>query len=469
MRSARETGRNIRRVAMIPAIGFALLCVFLGYWQVVAAPALRASEHNTRARDRLVKIKPGEVRDTDGETLLGAVKEGAKWERTYPAGEFACHITGYNDNSGVQKGLRDALLGIGRYESPWSEFTEGPLHGNDVTLTVDLEAQKLATRLLRRKRGAVVALGAESGAILAMVSAPAYDPAEILDSEWDYEMFQQDPGKPEINRALQGVYPPGSVMKILTAAAVLDLGRVERDTQFECDGEYEIDGAEITCPRAHGTVTLDEALQVSCNTTFARLGRYLTADEFVDYAGRFHLLQRAEVPLPSSRGSVADFSGENRDVLLAESVFGQGETQVTPFGIARMTLAVANEGMVLEPFLVSRITSPSGSVIYSARAREAGRAIGAETARSLAGMMVDVVEEGTGQVGQIRGVEVAGKTGSAENPHGQAHSWFTAFAPADDPQVVVTAVVENAGAGSEVAGPIVREVMAHLLGRQGAI
>jgi len=469
MRSSWETGRNIRRVAMIPAIGFALLCVFLGYWQVVEAPDLRASQHNTRARDRIKQIKPGEILDTDGETLLGAERRGGEWERTYPEGEFVCHLTGYNDNSGLQKGLRDALLGIGDFESPWADFIEGPLEGNDVTLTVDLEAQKLATRLLRGKRGAAVALGAQSGAILAMVSAPDYDPAGILESKWDYQLFQEDPGKPEINRAVQGLYPPGSVMKVLTAAAVLDLGRVRRDTEFDCDGEYEIDGATITCPRAHGTVTLDEALQVSCNTTFAKLGQYLTADEFVDYVGKFHLLQQPQIPLPSSKGSVAEFTGENRDVLLAESLFGQGETLVTPFAIARMTLAIANGGEVLEPYLVERITSPSGDTIRAAGAREAGRAVSAETARIVAGMMANVVEEGTAGVADIRGVRVAAKTGSAENPHGQAHSWFTAFAPADDPQVVVAVVVENAGAGSEVAGPIARELLVHLLERQGAL
>ncbi|MBD3291363.1 MAG: hypothetical protein GF393_00455 [Armatimonadia bacterium] len=469
MRSARETSRNIKRVAMIPAVGFALLCVYLGYWQVIRAPDLRADQHNTRAQDRLEKIEPGEVRDIDGNTLLGIVRGPDGWERTYPAGEFACHITGYNQRSGVQRTLRDALLGIGRYESPWSEFAEGPLQGNDVTLTIDLEAQELATRLLEGKRGAAVALGAENGAILTLVSAPGYDPERILDSEWDYQMFQQDPGKPEINRPLQGVYPPGSVLKVLTAAAVLDLDRVRRDTEFDCEGEYEIDGAEISCPREHGTVTLDEALGVSCNTTFAKLGQYVTADEFVDYMGRMHLLQPAQVPLPSSRGSVGEFTGENREVLLAETAFGQGETQVTPLAIARMTLAVANDGMVLEPFLINRITSPSGEAVYSARDHEASRAISAETAHTVAGMMVNVVEEGTGEIVRLRGVDVAGKTGSAENPHGQAHSWFTAFAPADDPRVVVTVVVENAGAGSETAGPIVRELLAHLLSSRSPI
>ncbi len=467
--NAREMSRNIRRVAMIPAVGFALLCVFLGYWQVYKAPELRADEYNTRARDRLAKIEPGRVLDSGGAPLLGTSREGGKWQRTYPEGESVCHITGYNDRSGVQKSLRDALLGIGRYESPWAEFAEGPTRGNDVTLTVDLDAQEIGTRLLRGERGAVVALDARTGAVLALVSAPGYEPEGLVDSEWDFQMFQNDPGKPEIDRALQGVYPPGSVMKILTAAAVMDLGRVDRETEFECDGEYEIDGATITCPRAHGTVTLDEALQVSCNTTFARLGRYIAADEFVDYMNRFHLLGGADLPLPSSKGRVGDFTGANRDVLLAESLFGQGETLVTPLAIARMTLAIAHGGTVLAPYLVERISAPSGASLYAAQPKELGQAVSAETAASVAGMMANVVEEGTGGVVALSGVDVAAKTGSAENPHGQAHSWFTAFAPADNPQVVVTVVVENAGAGSEAAGPIVRQMLVYLLGNTGAI
>ncbi len=469
MNALREMARNIRRVAMIPAAGFALLCLFLGYWQIVEAPGLRASKHNARARERLEKIEPGEVLDTDGESLLGVVHSGGEWERTYPAGRFACHITGYNDRSGVQKSLREALLGIGRYESPWSEFAEGPLRGNDVTLTMDLDAQRLATRLLEGRRGAVVALGAQSGAILALVSAPAYDPETILSSKWEYQLFQQNPDKPELNRALQGKYPPGSVMKILTGAAALDLDRVERTTEFDCDGDYELDGSEITCPRAHGTVTLDEALQVSCNTTFARLGEYLTPREFVEYADRFGLLGDAALPLPSSRGEMADFDGDNAEVMLAESAIGQGETLVTPLGIARMTLAVANDGTVLAPHIVSRIIRPGGDVGFSAQREEIGRAVSAETARTVAGMMVHVVEDGTAEVAQIRGVSVAGKTGSAQNPHGQAHSWFTPVAPPDQPEVVVPAGVEKAGAGAEAAGPIVREVLAHLLNRAGAI
>ncbi len=462
-----ELARAIRRVALVPAVGFAVLCVYLSWWQVLRAPALRADEHNSRARDRLRTIEPGEVLDADGEVLLGVERGREGWERTYPAGRYVAHLTGYNDRSGLQRGLRDALLGVGRYEKPWAEFIEGPLRGNDVKLTVDLDAQQLATRLLRGRRGAVVALGAQTGAILALVSAPAYDPARILDSEWDYRLFQEDPELPELDRALQGLYPPGSVLKVMTAAIALDLDRVEPDTTFECAGSYEIGGAKITCPRAHGKVTLAEALAVSCNTTFARLGEYVGGDEFIDYVQRFELLEPAHIPLPALPGKIGDLGRQSDGVLLAETAFGQGETLVTPFAIARLTQALANGGTMIEPYLVSEVTSPAGHVVASARERVAGQPVSAGTAAQVAGMMVGVVEEGTGQVAALRGIEVAGKTGSAENPHGEAHSWFTAFAPADRPEVVVTCVVENAGAGSEAAAPIVREMLTHLLRRAG--
>lgn len=461
-----DLARNIKRVALVPMLGFALLCVHLGYWHVLRAPALRADPHNTRAQDRLRSIVPGRLYDADAELLMGVAGSPGAWKRTYPAGRYVCHLTGYNERSGLQWGLRDAFLGIGTYEKPWAEFIEGPLQGNDVVLTVDLDAQELATRLLRGRRGAVVALSAHTGAVLTLVSAPAYDPAAILASDWDYQLFQEDPDKPEYNRALQGLYPPGSVLKILTAALVLDLGRVRPDTTFRCTGSYEFEGATIRCPRAHGTVDLAEALAVSCNTTFAQLARQFTAEEFTEYAGRFRLLTRAQLPLPSSEGRLGDFSGPRGGVLLSETAFGQGATLVTPLAIARLTLALAHGGGVLEPYLVELVRGPGGRVVASARPREVGQAVSAATASTVAGMMRGVVEEGTGRVAQLRGINVAGKTGSAENPHGAAHSWFTCFAPAEDPAVVVTVVVENAGAGSEAAAPIAREVLERLLDRE---
>ena len=161
---------------------------------------------------------------------------------------------------------------------------------------------------------------------------------------------------------------------------------------------------------------------------------------------------------------MGDVTGPKGDVLLAETAFGQGQTLVTPLAIARLTLTIARGGEVLQPWIVAEVVGPDGRRISTGKARNLGRAVSAETAREVAGMMVEVVEDGTAREASLRGIEVAAKTGSAENPHGEPHAWFTAFAPADDPQVVVTVVVENGGAGSEAALPVARRIMRLLLG-----
>ncbi len=333
-----ELARGIKRVAMIPTLGFMVLCLFLAYWQVLRAPALRADPYNTRAQARLKAIEPGELRDAGGNVLLGAKRARDGFKHTYPEGRCVCHLTGYNSRSGLQPKLRDALLGIGTYESPWSALLEGPRRGNDVTLTVDLRAQELATRLMRRRHGAVIALDAQSGAILVLVSAPGYDPEQVLSSKWDYDLFREDPEAPELNRALQGLYPPGSALKILTLAIALDLGRVTPDTEFRCRGEYTVEGAQITCPRAHGTLTVPRALEVSCNIAFAKMAEQVGAADFRRYVKRFHLLDGFYLPLPAKTGTMGDLTGPNARVILAQAAFGQGPIIVTPMAMARLTL-----------------------------------------------------------------------------------------------------------------------------------
>ncbi len=459
----RELSANVKRVAMVAMVGFAMLCLYMAYWQVYRAPGLRADKHNTAARERLARIQPGQLLDRSGETLLGSRRTSKGYERTYPEGRDVCHLTGYNDRSGLQPRLRDALLGVGEFEQSWGELLEGASRGNDVRLTVDLDAQQLATRLMRGKRGAVVALDARDGAVLAMVSAPSYSPEAVLDDKWEYELFRSDPVAPELNRALQGRYPPGSVMKILTVAAALDLDRVAPDSHLKCDGDWLVDGETITCPRAHGDISVARALEVSCNCIFAQLGGYIGGEDYRSYVKRFHLLDQADLPLPSVLGGMGDLTGPNAAAMLAETAFGQGPTVVTPLALARMTLTIANGGMVVQPYIVAAVQTPDGRILQSGHGRELGRAISAATAANVAGMMAGVVEEGTGRDAALRGVRVAGKTGSAENPHGEAHSWFTAFAPADDPRVVVTVIVENGGSGAEAALPIARRVMRLLL------
>ncbi len=458
-----EMTANVKRVAMVAMAGFAILSLHIAYWQVYRAPGLRADEHNTRARDRMQKMQPGDMVDRNGTPLLTSRRTSKGWERVYPEGRDVCHLTGYNDRSGLQPAMRDAFWGVGEYEKPWSEFLEGLSAGNTVRLTVDLDAQRLATQLMRGQTGAVVALDARDGAILATVSSPGYDPESVLENKWEFEIFREDPASPELNRVLQGRYPPGSVMKILSAAAAIDLGRVSPETDFECDGDYVVDGNEITCPRAHGTVTLARALEVSCNCAFTQLGEYIGGADYRDYVKRFHLLDSGALQLPSVTGGMGELEGEDAEAMLAATVFGQGATVITPLAIARMTLTIANGGLAVQPYIVAAVEDAGGSVVASGSGRELGRAISASTAATVAGMMVGVVEDGTAQDASLRSVQVAAKTGSAQNPAGEPHAWFTAFAPAKDPRVVVTVIVEHGGSGAEAALPIARRLMRQLL------
>ena len=438
----------------------------LTYWQVVAAPRLNADRYNTRQKVRLMRIEPGTVYTADGTMIIDHKQGPQGWEPMYPEGRPFAHLTGYSMETGLQRGLRDALYGQGEFEDPWRELLRGGPAGNDVVLTIDSEAQRLAIRELEREKGAIVALDARTGAVLVLASSPGYDPAQVTASKTEFDLFRFDPTVPELNRAIQGLYPPGSVFKIFTAAVALDLGLVTPETTFNCRGEERIAGTRVTCRRrgGHGRLDLNHAMADSCNIVFAQLGDQIGTEKFREYVKRFHLLDKANLGIPSNAGRMYDFNEPRAEIALVEAAFGQGATLLTPLAVARMTATIANGGTVLQPYIMLEVRSPEGQLLKQGNAQELGEAISAKTAAEVAGMMVEVVESGTGRPAALRRTTVAGKTGSAENPHGAAHAWFAAFAPAENPQVVVAVILEGGGAGGANAGPIARRIISALLG-----
>lgn len=461
---------QIRKLLGLLLAGFVLVCLSLTYWQVVRAPQLNAAPDNRRAQLRLRRVEPGRLYTSDSLILLDRHQTDKGWEATYPEGKIFAHLTGYNSVTGLQKGLCDALYAQNAYADPWHDLLRGQTVGNDVVLTINGAAQKEAADALSGQRGAVVALDPSTGATLVLASAPSYDPALVTTSNAEFDLFRFDPQSPELNRALQGLYPPGSVFKIFTAAVGLDLGLVTPRSRFTCAGEERVNRAKVVCRRTsgHGSLDLDWALADSCNIAFAKLGAQIGVDNFIAYSKKFHLLDQADLALPSKAGGMYDFRGFKGKVALAEAAFGQGATLMTPLQVARLTATIANQGEALQPFIVQSVESPEKQVRYRGQARDLGRAVSAHTAATVAGMMRDVVERGTGRGIALSGVSVAAKTGSAENPHGPAHAWFTCFAPVEKPRVVVTVVVEQGGAGSESALPIARRVLRCLLEQQPA-
>jgi peptidoglycan glycosyltransferase len=444
----------------------ALLALAAGYWQVVAAPALRNNPNNTRAAERQSLTQPGTVYAADGKTMImGAEHTGGTWQTTYPEPNVFCHLTGYNRATGVQGGLKDALLGEGRYANPWQALLHGRMRGCDVYLTINPEAQRVATKALRGLRGAVIALDPRDGAIRVMASSPGYDP-EIIRNQEAYDVFRTDPFAPELNRALQGLYVPGSALKIMTAAMALDAGLVKPSTTFTCAGVEEVGGTRVSCPggKPHGTVTLTQALAQSCNITFAKIGLKLGPEVFRNYVRQFHLLDQGVLPLPSKGGGMADLTGARGQALLVHTAYGQGQTMVTPLAMARLVATLANGGQVLQPYLVSEIKDPGGAVRYQGQALQLGQAVKPQVAQWLAGMMTQTVETGTAGVMAIRGVKVAAKTGTGQKNGGRPDVWLVAFAPADHPTAVIAVVIEGGISGGGTAGPIANEVLRALLG-----
>ena len=453
----------LRRLAVVWLAGLALLALATGYWQVVAAPALQANPNNGRASYRLSLIQPGKLLTSDGTVILTAQREAEGWRSEYPEPQVFCHLTGYNQRTGLQAGLREALLGLGRYSRPWQAFLPGGMRGEDVVLTLNAEAQRVATQALRGYRGAVVALDPRDGAVRVLVSAPAYDPQTVTTPE-AYELFRSDPHSAELDRALQGLYTPGSALKALTAAIGLQVSAATPTTQFTCAGTETVGGTRVSCPKVHGKLDLTAALAESCNISFAKLGLLIGPERFRDYVRRFHLLDSADLSLPSAAGRMSDLSGPRVKQYLAHTAYGQWQTLVTPLAMARLAATLARGGTVIQPYLVAEVRSPSGEVLQRGQGRELGQAVSPATARQVAGMMQSAVEKGTAGVLRIPGLTVAAKTGTAQKNQAKPDVWIIAFAPVENPTVALAVVIEGGESGGQTAGPIAREVLRALLG-----
>lgn len=463
-----ELADRIKHLAMAALIVFCAVPFYVGYWAIVRGPGLKAHPLNKRAEARMRMIKPGRLLSRDGEEILGRERtERGEWRSSYPSPLTFCHLTGYNAQSPLRSALRSALLGTGEYADPVASLMGMQAVGNDVELTVDADAQRAARRGLAGERGAVVALDPSTGEVLVLASAPTYDPSQVTQSEEAWDLFTTNPDSPELNRALQGLYPPGSIFKPITAAAALEAGAAAVDTEYTCRGEVEIDGFTLRCWKegGHGELQMGEAMAQSCNVYFGQLGEAVGAEELVRYARGTGLFGKPKLALPESAMKASRIrSGGNVGPAGAASLaIGQGDLLITPFAAAQLASAVANGGTLMKPQLVKAVLSPDGEALTHLRPAKQVQAFRSSTAKLLAGMMERAVESGTATAAQLAPVRVAGKTGSAQNPEGAAHAWFIGFAPVESPRIAVAVIVEHGGSGGAVAAPIAREVTAALL------
>ena len=470
----------IRRVAFVALLMFALLLANGTYAVLFRQDSLAAEPQNRRVRDAEFAQDRGAILAA-GKTEIAVTepaKDRFKFQRTYPAGSLYAPVTGYysydHASSGLESsyntqlaGTADALFVRRLIDLAANRAPQGA----SVQTTIVPKMQEAAARALGDQKGAVVALDPATGAVLAMVTSPTYDPNDIAshDIEGAGRAYQREAGnddRPLANRAAREIYPPGSTFKLVTAAAALAEGQGP-DAKVASPDRLRLPGTNTFLPNSTScggsSITLTQALKVSCNTAFANLGLEVGQDKLREQAQRFGFDQRH---LADLSGAASKFPDDLDPAQLALSSIGQFDVAASPLQVAMVTAGIANDGVVMDPYLVSMVQAPDLKPLSTHEPTVLSRAMTTENAEELQSMMVQVVASGTGGNGAIPGVAVGGKTGTAQSdPKRKPFAWFTSFAPAEDPKVAVAVVVEDADiprqdiAGGRVAAPIARAVM----------
>ncbi|NTW04933.1 MAG: cell division protein FtsI [Peptococcaceae bacterium] len=479
---------NLKKLGYFFIALFSIISLYLGYINVILGPELATDSHNRRlaaAEDAVIR---GAIYDIKGRILAQDQVSGEVKTRVYPLGRDGAHLIGFVSQrygrTGAESTFDQYLLGIdqaGKIKSMLDRFLGRQQYGYDVILTVDSELQSEAAGLLKGKRGAVVALNPQNGDILALVSSPSFEP-NLIDTVigagktgYDQLIEQEKESAPLLNRAARGIYPPGSIFKIITQAGALELDSKYIDRIYDCKGSIEVDGFILKESAAHGKVDLNRAMAVSCNTYFASLGLEIGEEKLKSSAGSFGFgfieydMQGVKIEkFPVIDAEVAYNPGTIPANTLsmaeiASSAIGQGRLLTSPMQMALVASAVANGGVVMKPGILSKVISQNGLIIKKRLPEKLYTPFSEQTSRILSRAMVETVNAGTGTTAALSGVQVAGKTGSAQNPGGQTHAWFIGFAPADKPSIAIAVILENAGGGSTAAGPVARKIISRYL------
>jgi len=480
----------IGRLHLALTLGFAIVGLTLGYWQFFRRAELVSRSTNPRVEEEARQVLRGRILDRNGEVLAQTTETPSGPARSYPR-PGTTHVTGYFSprygETNVEARYDDYLRGArsaNPLEALWSSLLHRRTVGSEVILTIDARLQQMAQEALGSWPGAVVALDPKTGAILALASSPTFDPNR-LDESWS--TLTHDPSQPLFNRASQSAYTPGSIFKLVTAAAAIDLGLVNLDAKYRCTTQMDLAGLKVDC-RNHAQlaeINFREAFAWSCNRTFALTGLELGAGPLVlgddlkrplgweangiqpsverlqEYAARFGFGKEIPFELPVAVSRLKG-DGDWYPSLLGQTGFGQGEIQSTPLVMALAAATIANGGVMPAPYLGDEARAPGGAVSQLNRpGGSLGRVVKPDTAAALNQMMQLSVEAAYAQPAKIPGVKVAGKTGTAEAGPGGAtpHSWFVGYAPADNPRVAVAVIFEHRGSGTQFATPAGQRVM----------
>lgn len=445
---------------------FILLLGYFVYYNIAESPNIINSSYNTRQDLFAKKVIRGQILSSDGKILAQTnVDEDGTETREYPYDNMYAHVVGYatKGKAGLESLVNFNLL---RSNAPLleriiKEFKGIKNTGDNVVTTLDSTLQETAYNALGDHDGAVVVMEADTGKILTMVSKPDYNPNSI-DQIWDNLVAAENTEDSSLlNRATQGKYPPGSTFKILTLLEYIRENPDYVNYTYNCSGKFILDDSVINCYHntAHGQVDLFESFAKSCNSSFANIGLTLDINSLSKLCDKFLFNEDLPYAMASNKSSFTlTKDSDSYDVM--QTMIGQGETLVSPLHMALIAQTIANDGVMMKPYLVDHTENYDGKTIKTYSPTEYSTVITEEEASIMQDFMQDVVEEGTATKLSGQSYTVAGKTGSAEygNVKGQSHAWFVGFSPVEDSEIVVSIIVEGAGAGSEYAVPIAKKI-----------
>jgi peptidoglycan glycosyltransferase len=477
--------RQIRRLGLVFGVLLFALLINLSFQQVFLADSIKSRSGNSRTLLQEYDRERGPILVEASQVAKSiSTDDTLKYLRVYSNGPLYASATGFYSMvygaTGIEKAENPVLSGTGPeffVDRLGQLFGGQDVKGGAVTLTLNPQAQEAAFQGLDGKVGSVTAIDPKTGAILALAQSPSFDPNKLSSHDAKsitayYQELEAEPDKPLLNRPLVSTPPPGSTFKLVTAAAALESGRYNRDSELPGPAVYPLPNSQSSIPNWFGgpcgpndKTTLQAAMVVSCNTAFAYLGNELGNEALKAQAERFGFNTSFQVPLVAA---TSRYPGNLDAAQTAQSAIGQFNVTATSLQMALVGAAIGNGGVAMEPFLVQDTRGSDTQLLSTTEPREHARALSSANAGELLLMMEAVVNQGTGGNAAIPGIRVGGKTGTAETGGTRPNvAWFVAVAPIDDPQVAVAVTVENANttevSGNQLAAPIARQVIEALL------
>ncbi|WP_124066806.1 penicillin-binding transpeptidase domain-containing protein [Clostridium sp. E02] len=463
--SKSKANRHILILTYLMVVLFLGLGGYFSYFLFVDSNRVINNSYNSRLDRFADRVIRGEIVSNDGNVLAQTqVNEEGKEIRVYPYDSLFAHVVGYSANgkTGLESLANFYLLSshVNGIVQIINELSGKKNPGDRVVTTLDLDLQKTAYDALGNRKGAVIVMEPDTGKILAMVSKPDYNPNTLL-SDWDQLVSKDNTTGQLLNRATQGLYPPGSTFKIVTALeSMRENPEHYKEYTFDCSGVYQNGEYSIKCyhDTVHGHQNLTLAFANSCNGAFANLGLNLDLGQLKNTTDGLLFNSELNLELPYSKSTYVMKPGADTWSILQTSI-GQGRTQITPIHNAMITAAIANGGTLMNPYFIDHVENVGGDVIKKNVPRSYGNLMTAQESGGLTELMKAVVLEGTGSRLRTDVYTAAGKTGSAEfDKKKETHAWFVGFAPAEHPKVVISVIVEEGGSGGQTAAPIARSL-----------